>query len=52
VSSVLDGVFPAGSHSFTWDGKDIDGNDVTQGVYFCRFSAGDALEVRKIVALR
>ncbi|MGD9140689.1 MAG: FG-GAP-like repeat-containing protein [bacterium] len=52
VASVLDGVFPAGSHSFTWDGKDIDGNDVTQGVYFCRFSAGDALEVRKIVALR
>lgn len=52
VATVLDDVFPAGRHSFAWDGKDIDGNDVTQGVYFCRFSADDPLEVRKIVALR
>jgi hypothetical protein len=43
VASVLDGDFPAGRHEFVWDARDADGDDVTQGVYFCRFSADRAV---------
>ena len=52
VATVLDGEYTAGRHTFIWDGKDARGNDVTQGVYFCRFRAGEEVDVRKIVALR
>jgi glucuronoarabinoxylan endo-1,4-beta-xylanase len=52
VARVADREFEAGSHSVVWDGKNVAGNDVTQGVYFCRFRAGDAVDVRKVVALR
>ncbi len=29
---------PAGKHSVIWDGKNIDGNNVYGGVYFCRLT--------------
>jgi flagellar hook assembly protein FlgD len=52
VASILDGELAPGLHRIVWDGKDRSGNDVKQGVYFCRISAGDEVEVRKMVALR
>jgi hypothetical protein len=52
VARILDGDYAAGRHTLIWDGKDSDGMDVPQGVYFCRFNAGEEVDVRKLVALR
>jgi len=48
---------PAGSYtskkdSAYWDGKDNDVQEVTSGVYFCVFKAGDFRTVRKMLLLK
>lgn len=35
VKNILSGEMPAGSHSTSWDGKDVWGNPVASGVYLC-----------------
>lgn len=41
-----------GFHSFTWDGKDNSGNPLPGGVYFYRFSDGQAALTRKLLLVR
>jgi hypothetical protein len=47
VATLADGRYPAGKHTFTFDG-----NGLGSGVYFCRLSAGSSSVVRKLVLMR
>jgi hypothetical protein len=38
----------AGHHEITWDGRDDHGQVVATGVYFCRLTAGDFNDVKKM----
>lgn len=52
VRTLVDGVQPTGSHSFTWNGVDNRGNAVSSGVYFYRLTAGKFNDTRKMVLLK
>jgi PKD repeat protein len=41
-----------GEYSVIWDGTDMSGNSVTNGIYFCSLVAGDFEETKQIVWLR
>ena len=43
--------FPAGDHSFEWDGRNEGGQQVPAGVYFSTFQAGELRQTRKLVLL-
>jgi flagellar hook assembly protein FlgD len=42
----------AGAHTVYWDGKDIYGNLVSSGEYFCRMETGQYKETRKMLLLK
>ncbi len=42
----------AGSYQVSWDGKDDRGNDVSSGIYFYTFTAGDYRNTRKMAFLK
>jgi len=52
VRTLVDRVEPAGRHILTWSGRNDDGVEVSSGIYFCRFQAGDLRTVRKMVLLK
>ncbi len=52
VRTLVDGVESAGQHTLTWRGLDDHGLEVSSGIYFCRFQAGDLKTVRKMVLLK
>jgi hypothetical protein len=41
-----------GRYTVRWDGKDGRGRTLANGVYFCRFKAGDHREVKKLLLTR
>lgn len=50
VRSLADGMFPAGIHDVTWDGRDAGGMRVPGGVYFVRsISAGEETKLKVVV---
>lgn len=52
VTILSDDTFPAGTHSVYWDGRNIQGNSVSSGIYFYRLSAGRFSETRKMMLIR
>jgi hypothetical protein len=52
VRTLAAGPRPAGSYSVEWRGDDDAGRVLANGVYFCRFAAGDARTTRKLVLAR
>ena len=52
VATVVDGDFPAGHHSVTWDGTDAGGRDVSAGIYFYRLEAGTNQSTKKMIVLK
>ncbi|MCH7761985.1 T9SS type A sorting domain-containing protein [candidate division TA06 bacterium] len=52
VATLTDGRLEAGRYSFTWDGRDSSGREVSSGVYFYRLTAGDYTSTKKLVLLR
>ncbi|MCK4857496.1 MAG: T9SS type A sorting domain-containing protein [candidate division Zixibacteria bacterium] len=52
VTTLENGVQPAGVYETTWDGTDGFGRAVTSGVYFYRIKAGDYNETRKMMLLK
>jgi flagellar hook assembly protein FlgD len=44
--------YPAGEHTFSWDGTDEKGLPVPSGVYICRLEAGKKVMTRKMVLER
>jgi len=49
--SFVAGSLARGKHSFTWDGRDAQGNKVPAGIYLCRVQVAGKVEVRKIVRM-
>jgi hypothetical protein len=44
--------YEAGFHNILWDGKDMNGNYVTSGVYIYKIQAGKFHDVKKMILLR
>ncbi len=52
IATVVDGDFPAGHHSVTWDGTGAGGRDVSAGIYFYRLEAGANQSTKKMIVLK
>ena len=52
VRRIVDRVMVAGVYSETWDGRDMRGNEVANGLYFYRLMSGKEILTRKAVRLR
>jgi hypothetical protein len=52
IRVVREGRVSEGNHTEIWDGKDRDGNLVSNGVYFCRLTAGDRVFTKKLAFTR
>jgi hypothetical protein len=49
VASLLDGPRPAGTGSVTWNGRDVQGEPVSSGVYLYRLRQGELQSQRKML---
>ena len=52
ITTLLQGIRPAGSYTVTWQGGDAFGNAVSSGIYFYRIAAGDYTMTRKMLLLK
>ncbi|MCP4704460.1 MAG: DUF11 domain-containing protein, partial [candidate division Zixibacteria bacterium] len=52
INSIVNGKYPAGNYSVTWDGIDKDGNAVASGIYFYKIKAEGYSESKKMILLR
>ncbi|UCC78709.1 MAG: T9SS type A sorting domain-containing protein [Candidatus Zixiibacteriota bacterium] len=52
IADIFKGKCRIGENRFSWNGVDLNGNDVSSGVYFVRLNARDKIETRKAVLLR
>lgn len=52
AATLARGPYPAGTHSFTWEGRTTLGRELASGVYTCRLSAGGQVQTRKLILLR
>ncbi len=52
VRTLVDELQKAGNYQVVWDGKDDKGKDVSSGIYFCTFIAGDYSASRKMTFLK
>ena len=52
VATLVDEFQDAGFKTVWWDGKDVEGDEVSSGVYFYRLTAGEFSEVRKMMMVK
>ena len=52
VSTLVDEWRGTGFHVVSWDGKTGNGSDAPSGIYFCRMTARDVTETRRMVLMR
>lgn len=52
VKTVFDGAARAGWNEARWDGTDLEGRPVPNGIYHYRLLAGDTMLTRKVVLIR
>ena len=52
VRTLHNGDLTPGRHSFTWDGKDLSGRQVTSGTYLYSLSTGDHTVTRKMILVK
>jgi subtilisin-like proprotein convertase family protein len=52
ITTLVDGVMPAGPHAITWDGTDSDRGAVAAGTYFYRLRSGDETRIRRMILVR
>lgn len=48
VASLSEGFLEKGTHSFVWNGNSFRGNDLSQGLYFCRIDGEEITEVKQL----
>jgi len=51
ITTLVNGLLPAGYHSVQWRGLDSAGRKVPSGVYLCQFRAGKVNVTRKMILL-
>ena len=49
VKTLVDGNMSAGFHQVTWDATDNSGNEISNGIYFCKMTAGTHTQMKKII---
>ena len=52
VKTLVNGELEAGYHTIVWNGKNVDGSEVSSGVYFYRLTAGRMNETRKMMLIK
>ena len=52
VRTLADGVYGAGLHRTSWDGRDAAGRPVSGGAYYCRMEAGEFRATRTVLVAR
>jgi flagellar hook assembly protein FlgD len=52
IVTLVDERQPAGYKIARWDGRDDDGAEVSEGIYFTRMEADDYTATRKVVIVR
>ena len=52
VRTLANGQQQPGSYSVAWNGRDQVGRSLANGIYFCKFSAGDCRATEKLVLKR
>ena len=52
VAVPFDGMATAGENVVTWNGRDMNGDQVASGVYFYRLSTDKYTETRKMMLLK
>jgi hypothetical protein len=52
VITLLDQELPDGAYEVKWNTTDKNGKPAASGIYFCRLSVGQMLQIKKLVLLR
>ncbi len=52
IAGLTNRNYDAGYHSVTWDGKDLNGIQVTSGIYIYRIQAGEFQDVKKMILIK
>jgi hypothetical protein len=52
VTTLMDGVYPAGDHQIVWDATDKSGRRVATGIYLYRLKVGDEQKTKKMLFLK
>jgi hypothetical protein len=52
VATLADGLFNAGPHTVTWDGRDATGRPAASGIYFYRLEAAGKVISKKMTLIR
>jgi hypothetical protein len=52
VTTLIDGMQPAGAYQVTWNGKDQNGADVASSLYIYQIRAGSFVDSKKMVLIR
>jgi hypothetical protein len=52
ITTLADNHQPAGRYHLIWNGRDSHGNNVASGIYFYQLTAGDIIQVKKMVLAR
>ncbi len=52
VTTLVDGPEPEGARTVTWNGTDVNGDEMATGVYFYRMTAGDETSTKKMLLLK
>jgi hypothetical protein len=52
VRTLVDGIYPTGTHSVAWNGTDDFGREVSSGVYLYRMTVGEYSSLKRMLLLK
>ncbi|MEL6823302.1 MAG: FlgD immunoglobulin-like domain containing protein, partial [Calditrichota bacterium] len=52
ISEITDDTYPAGSHTFRWDGRNAEGRKAASGLYLLNIEAADYRSTIKMTMLK
>lgn len=52
IRTLASKTYPAGEYKLTWDGKNVNGQQVAPGVYYYVLTAGSQVEAKKMIYVR